>query len=197
MAQGKVGWEGVVRALLEWFGEQDASDKAWAAKLEVQHNKWLKIGCAAMPQSAPTALWQVVRMVRKRPVSSLAQPGGSTVCCTHLCASTRMHLKLLSVAPTAHLFVCLQERSQLEASAAAQVSAAEAAAAAASQTLRAKLEGRIASITACLAQLTAQEEAREAKRQELAAQVMSTAHRPGCSAVPVVITVKAGAPAPG
>jgi hypothetical protein len=33
------------------------------------------------------------------------------------------------------------------------------------------LEGRIASIAACLAQLTAQEEAREARRQDLAAQV--------------------------
>jgi hypothetical protein len=71
----------------------------------------------------------------------------------------------------AHDALYLQERSQLEASAAAQISAAEAAAAAASQTLRAKMEGRIASITTCLSQLTAQEEAREAKRQELAAQV--------------------------
>jgi hypothetical protein len=33
------------------------------------------------------------------------------------------------------------------------------------------MEGRIASITTCLSQLTAQEEARETKRKELAAQV--------------------------
>jgi hypothetical protein len=72
-----------------------------------------------------------------------------------------------------------QERSHLETSAAAQVAATEAAAAAASQALRAKLEGRIASITTCLAQLTAQEEAREAKRTELAAQVRVLLGQPG------------------
>jgi hypothetical protein len=26
-----------------WCGEQAASDHAWAAKLEEQHNKWLKV----------------------------------------------------------------------------------------------------------------------------------------------------------
>jgi hypothetical protein len=26
-----------------WCGEQAASDKAWAAKLEEQHNRWLKV----------------------------------------------------------------------------------------------------------------------------------------------------------
>lgn len=71
-------------------------------------------------------------------------------------------------------FKLQQERHQLESSTAAQVSAAEAAAAAASQSLRAKLEGRIASIAGALTQLTAQEEAREAKRQELAAQVIGS-----------------------
>lgn len=70
-----------------------------------------------------------------------------------------------------HTLPCVHERLQLESSAAAQVSSAEATAAAACQSLRSKLEGRVASITACLAHLTAQEEAREAKRQELAAQV--------------------------
>jgi len=74
----------------------------------------------------------------------------------------------------------VQERLQLESSAAAQVSSAEAKAAAACQSLRSKLEGRVASITACLAQLTAQEEAREAKRQELAAQVGDKRDRGAC-----------------
>lgn len=50
-----------------WAAEQVASDRAWAAKLEEQHNKWLKVGglaasavlriCCAC--HTPTAGWLV------------------------------------------------------------------------------------------------------------------------------------------
>lgn len=65
----------------------------------------------------------------------------------------------------------MQERSQLESAAAARLEAAEASAAAHADALRSKLEGRIAAIASRLGQLAAQEETREKKRQELAAQV--------------------------
>jgi uncharacterized protein HemX len=65
----------------------------------------------------------------------------------------------------------LQERSDLESAAAARLDAAQAQAAAEAQALRGKLEGRIGAIAARLGQLASQEEARERRRQELAAQV--------------------------
>jgi hypothetical protein len=65
----------------------------------------------------------------------------------------------------------LQERSNLESAAAARLDAAQAQAAAEAQALRGKLEGRIGAIAARLGQLASQEEARERRRQELAAQV--------------------------
>lgn len=55
--------------------------------------------------------------------------------------------------------------------AAARLDAAQAAAAAEAQALRTKLEGRIGAIAARLGQLASQEEARERRRLELAAQV--------------------------
>jgi hypothetical protein len=65
----------------------------------------------------------------------------------------------------------LQERSDLESAAAARLDAAQAQAAAEAQALRCKLEGRIGAIAARLGQLASQEESRERRRQELAAQV--------------------------
>lgn len=39
-------WRQQLEALKRrWAGEQLAADKAWAARLEEQHNKWLKVGC--------------------------------------------------------------------------------------------------------------------------------------------------------
>lgn len=36
-----------------WCAEQAASDRAWAAKLEEQHKKWLKVGHLTAPHSTP------------------------------------------------------------------------------------------------------------------------------------------------